>query len=82
MAMRKQSHTELTLKHRIKLIKAADSRPKPTKGDLMKRFRIGRSKVSDILKLTPNQSMILRTDWIIFGQKLDMDIIRSQWPIN
>ena len=32
--------------------------------------------------LTPNQSMILRTDWIIFGQKLDLDITRGQWPIN
>jgi len=47
--MRKRSHTELTLKHRVKLIKTADARPKPMQGDLAKRFGIGRSTVSDIL---------------------------------
>jgi len=47
--MRKRPHTELTLKHRVKLIKTADARPKPTQGDLAKRFGIGRSTVSDIL---------------------------------
>jgi len=47
--MRKQSHTELTLKHRIKLIETADAKPKPTQGDLSKQFGIGRSTVSDII---------------------------------
>ena len=50
MVTRKRSHTELTLKHRVKLIKAADSRPKPTQEDLAKQFGIGRSTVSDILR--------------------------------
>jgi len=33
MAIRKRT---LTLKHRLKLIKAADAKPKPTQGDLAK----------------------------------------------
>ena len=48
MATRKYSHTELTLKHRVKLIKAADLKPKPTQEELAKRFGIGRI-VSNIL---------------------------------
>ena len=50
MATRKRSHKELTLKRRIKLIEEAESKPKPTQEDLAKRFGIGRSTVSDILR--------------------------------
>ena len=50
MATRKRSHKEFTLKLRIKLIEAAESKPKPTQGDLAKQFGIGRSTVSDILR--------------------------------
>ena len=50
MVTRKRSHTELTLKHTVKLIKAADSRPKSTQEELTKRFGIGRSTVSNILR--------------------------------
>ena len=50
MATSKRGHNELTLEKKIDLIKASEAVPKPRQDDLSKKFGIGRSTVSDILR--------------------------------
>ena len=50
MATSNQGHNELTLEKKIDLIKASEAVPKPRQDDLSKKFGIGRSTVSDILR--------------------------------
>ena len=50
MATSKRGHNELNLEKKIDLIKASEAVPKPRQDDLSKKFGIGRSTVSDILR--------------------------------
>ncbi|RWS01484.1 tigger transposable element-derived protein 6-like protein [Dinothrombium tinctorium] len=70
----KRKRNDLDLKQKVKLIKEKETKPDMTK-ELSKKFKIGRSTISEILK---NKSNILKI-YENFDAKRNLDEIMWEW---